>query len=509
MDKIREYLLSDDNVSEIWKYIYIKCIIDPRSEARCREFIISYFNNAHINSIPNSSDEYQNLVDTLNTDCYNKFIINLQEKYKGKQIFREKKRDVIDNNQNNVQNNVNQNNVNNIDPNIVTKDELDKLIADNRESNNDKILRYLSQPEILNPFIQLVKNLANVPKGYKSCEIIDSDKLIVLLASNKKKYDSDSDSEIDNDSDSESDLDEPVKSKKEEIKSNGIEKLTITEITENNLNEVRKYIRLIENKLPEAKSRSNHSLVKEYEEEVLRVKEMIKQYMEKSKQNAAECNLRTKDNIKKDITDDGIKLRIDPNWNSEWMRQLEITFPTKKIVKKVTLINYILPINNNNITRYNNKLVFMLGAVKRNVLIDVGVYTIEKLIKLINQKTSNALKLELKKGKITISNHNLESFSLQDDICSILPVLGFTNRNYEKSVSYDAENEYNLSNNLVYFVMGNKKIPLTLGKEVNDELVCLEKGSNVPISDIKFSLLTDTGIPYDFTSEIKLTLKID
>jgi len=218
-----------------------------------------------------------------------------------------------------------------------------------------------------------------------------------------------------------------------------------------------------------------------------------------------------------DNTDPNVEyldLEIDPSNDLKDMKNLTIKLNTNKKVQEIVLVDYYLPFNSHNITRYNNTFGITMGERMINIIIPPASYSIQTLLNYIS---TNLTFLDFSIGSnniISISNKMNMRFSLIQGENSILSTLGFRTKtdSYSDRISYTASHPYNLESNQKTFfqLSGTSMDPIEMEFDNRIEKNCTIKknrtGLNLKHMTLRFTDELDHC--YDFIMPFNICFKI-
>nr|QZX43098.2 ankyrin repeat domain containing protein [Mimivirus sp.] len=288
------------------------------------------------------------------------------------------------------------------------------------------------------------------------------------------------------------------------------------------------------NKLSSLKSKylseNNKSVVSQIDDLMNQIGEKVKKFRDKletvandSKNKINTITSHTSHSSNTEENADYLNLEIDPtidtidlkNDNYGDLKNIKIELKTDKKITDITLISYFLPINNHNITRFNNKFIIYFNNKITKITIPPNTYTLETLFKYITSQASYLNFTVDKNNIVTIKNTMDMDFDLLCDRIeeTILPMLGFRDKinKYKQKTSYTASTVYNLDANHVYFSLsGSAMEPFhaELDKEITLNKSIKKSRSGIIMKQIILNFKNSVDQYYDFNKPFKICLKI-
>lgn len=220
---------------------------------------------------------------------------------------------------------------------------------------------------------------------------------------------------------------------------------------------------------------------------------------------------------KKDGEDDNIEyldLKFDPTDDYNDLKDITIKCKSDTKIIDITLVNYYLPFNGNNVTRFNNKFAIMFNNKSFRFIIPPAKYDIDSLLAYIKSQI-NFLDFAINENKIiTIKNLLNMKFDLWITNDSIFSLLGFTDKSdsYKEKIFYSATKEYNMTSNekCLFTLNGTTMEPLMMEFDKTIELnKSLRKSrSGVHIRQLTLSFVNEQGQYYDFIMPFRMCLRL-
>jgi hypothetical protein len=474
-----KYLLSDDNVRFIINEIYKKILFSKTSiENTCTTLIKKTLTNYNITRYPTNTNELKQAISYINKRCIDDIIEVVASKYPNKNIKRPEENNpveipIIDTSE--------------IDATtyaleIITKNQAEDLLKkfgmsiDNIYDNqkNNIFLQFMTDKKLL----ENLKNMINcinesVVKPETYDKIINGTDLIKLLVHDTYECNTDNNTDIYN-----------AMTVPNEITTETLEKI------KNRLEELTELKTVTKNK----------STLKSIEDEIDNLISVITEYQSQL------------DNIEQDEGD--YDMNITPSGDIEEMKNITIKMNPDKNIKAIKLLDYFVPKNDYNITRFNNKFNIIQSGRTLKCEIKPGNYEIESLISLINSQITT-INVSIVNEKICIKHNNNSNFDLVFTDDTVLKILGF--RSDIKPVAgkntYNAPEEYNLDpNSKVYFSMhgmtGNH-IELIFNEKITNEIVLKQSKNGFSLRQLTFVFENSLGQVYDFTELFSLHIVVE
>ncbi len=401
-------------------------------------------------------------------------------------------------------------------------------------TKNNDFLSYLTNPAVLNMFTMLIKDTNEKKvKTVKYDKILSPTEVSELL---KTKTDNNSttklniepaikiDAKIDVSPIAKVDAiqDSKVNSSSIEIIDNSDHnaemKIDLKKITRESLPDVQKRINEILELKDKFRKENNSEMISKLDSEkneiinaVSEFKKELKKQEEVNKNKISSFSLsREEGENNTEILD----LKFDPTNDYNDLKNISITCKTNTKIKEILLLDYYVPHNTNNITRFNNKFIIYFNGKINKIIIPPGKYEIDVLLNFI-KNYANYLDFTIDDDKkITISNVMGIKFDLVNDKDTIYQLLGFTEKNehYKDKLSFTANKSYNTNaNDKIFFSMsGSAMNPmlLTFNKEISTNTVIKSSKAGVMINKLNLFLTDDNEQNYDFIEPFKMCFRI-
>ena len=560
-------ILSETNIQYIVELILQNFTIGPSAITKCKKIIKRDINNK-LNSLtryPQSSNELIEIIGIINKSCYDDFALYLINKYPARNIHRRTDSEQY----------VNQTKSNTSGMVIITEAEKNALLKQynvvpsvpkpKNELSMDTFLEYLTNPHVLQMFQMMLNQvnqinhnhttntkpviptnvssilseddvrriLKNVPETKKSKKLKKpkkSDPKPTIKSKNITVTKSESETETASAESHSEELSKSSESSEESIDS--IDSLEDADIkTENSMTDLLKIEKRIKeivelkNKYANQSNKKNldkviSDLDTEKKQLILSMYELKRNNDKIVKENKTKITkLQDMYSIRTDAKDNNIgylDLQIDPTENYADLKNIIIKFTSDQKISDISLIDYFLPFNGNNVTRFNGEFAIFLGERTYRIIVPPAHYTILTLIKYI---TSQITFLEFSIDEsmvITIKNTIDTKFDLMAGENTIFPLLGFTSKSnsYKNRLSFTASAKYDLdSNKKVFFVLSGtsmEPIELEFDKKVTQETSLRRSSSKAGFSMKQIILRFNNNIDqcYDFIMPLNMCLRI-
>jgi hypothetical protein len=211
-----------------------------------------------------------------------------------------------------------------------------------------------------------------------------------------------------------------------------------------------------------------------------------------------------------------LDLQFDPTNDHNDLKNIKIEFKDDNRIKEIILVDYYLPFNENNITRFNNQFNIYFDNKLYRIIIPPGKYNLNTLFSYIKDQVNFLDFIVDDNGIVTIKNIHNSNFDLLTDGDTIFPVLGFIDRSdeYRGRNTYIAKETYDLNCNekVLFSLSGSTMDPFPL--EFNQCVTsnkCLKKSSTSAGVVMKKMILKFTNVLgqyYDFVLPFKMCFKI-
>lgn len=559
-DILQTHLLSKSNIDFLVDNILANFKISSKAIAKCINIITNNFikdwNN--LDRYPNNDIELTEAVNYLNQKCYNDFIQYLSKKYPDKKLERNPVATTKPVYEEMI---------------IITKDEKNRLIHEQKlnKNNTNDFLEYLTNPLILQMFNNMITqcNVNQIPKTKQSeiiiDEILDINQLKILLAESNEKIipnvnkiekvnlfldksmdtitKNDNDNDNVNDNANINDKNENINNENEELnqtnnvssndlnthnENNQLTELNITSfdlfnLRKEDLPNVEKRIKELVQQKNQFISEKNEVMVARLEKEKEKIINAVKEYKKKFEKEARDNESKISGmTMSKRTSDDNniefLDLQFDPTNDYNDLKNITIGIKTGNKISDITLVDYYVPFNSHNITRFNNKFMVYFNNKVNRIIIPPGKYEIEILLDYIKNQ-ADFLDFSINKditgnNIITIKNTMNIKFDLMVDKDTIFPLLGFNERqdNYRDKLCYSGSEISNLDcNNKVLFALSGSTIePLELEFDKNITVnKTLKKSRNgLHLKDMILKFTNSIGQYYDFILPFKMCFKI-
>ena len=402
---------------------------------------------------------------------------------------------------------------------ILDMEQVQALVA---KSNKELVNSKLSGKELANPKsstnnknIVITKKITSVPKS-QSIKKLDVDSVDSLDSDNNSN---DNEEELiidDNNKQTDEEMDQPVNDDTETTidlaNLNNESVIIIGERIKELVNLKNKYLRENNKKMIKLIDKEKNTIVNALNAHKQKIKK-------EAKENENKINGITLSNTKDTNyqNTDRLDLQFDPTNDYNDLKNIVIGFKTDSKITEISLVNYYLPFNANNVTRFNNKFIVYFNNKVNKIIIPPGKYEINVLLDAIKSQ-ANFLDFTInEKNKIiTIKNTMGMKFELMVDSDTIFPLLGFTGKatSYKDKLFYEAFQPYNLETNqkVLLSLSGSTKDPTELefdNQVTPTQPIILKKvARGISMKQMMLILTNGIGQYYDFIMPFKMCLRI-
>lgn len=211
-----------------------------------------------------------------------------------------------------------------------------------------------------------------------------------------------------------------------------------------------------------------------------------------------------------------LDLQIDPTDDYNDLKNIVIKLTSDQKISDISLIDYYLPFNGNNVTRFNGEFAIFLGEKTYRIVVPPAQYTIHTLIKYINSQIT-FLEFTIDETHIiTIkcSNNINTKFDLMTGENTIFPLLGFSSKanSYKNKLSFTGSAKYNLeSNKKIFFVLSGtsmEPIEMEFDNKVTREVSLKRVRSGFNIKQIILRFTNSINQYYDFIMPFNMCLRL-
>lgn len=445
----KKELFSDENLSFLVELIYQRYIISTNALSKCIPIITNMLSEylSKINRLPQNENEIIQGIQYLNRKCIDDFAIFLQNKYPNKNIYRKPINNTTTNNTS----------TNNQQIESIVKIEEIEIISENQAKQliNKKFNCFT--PEM---FLQHIPFVIHFMENNKRQRNISSVFDQILTETEYEKLIKDNQQQL-VESKQRYPLSDPIDTPSYDLENINTDSLII----------LKERIKQIVIDIENMSKKGDQMMIQKLKNEKHEIIEAVSKYKNSLEKKTLELAVKTDNNkISENPDVDILDLSIDPTTDYRDLKNIAITFKNDRRVKEIRLLNYFLPINQNNISRFNNCLIVREENKVHNIPIIPNKYDIESLLGYL-KKEIDFLKFSVSNNLITISHKYSKPFELVTIDDSILPLLGFVQygNKYCDKVSYTADQSYNLDS--------NKKIYFTLtGSHLDpQEMICDQK----------------------------------
>lgn len=208
-----------------------------------------------------------------------------------------------------------------------------------------------------------------------------------------------------------------------------------------------------------------------------------------------------------------LDLKFDPTNDYNDLKNIVIKFKSENKITDITLVDYFLPFNSNNVTRFNNKFVVYFNNRITKIIIPPAKYEIQALLDYIKSQIT-FLDFSINNNKIITIKNTMGKFDLMIDNDTIFPLLGFNGKidSYKDKLFYSGANAYDMEANekVIFSLSGSTMVPMEMefDKEVkiNKSLKKTRAGVNIKQMVLQFNNAKDQC--YDFILPFKMCFKI-
>lgn len=531
-----DHLLSKSNIDFLVNKILSNFKISTKAISKCTNIITNNFNKYldNIDRYPVNDIELNEAINFLNQKCYDDFTDYLSQKYPDKNLSKnpmmESKpyEEII----------------------IISEEEKNKLLNQHKQNKNnmDDFLAYLTNPMILQMFNNLTMQCyrpyqKNVPKmeNYITIdEILDANQLNSLLS----KFDNDKTLKKNNELEKINAninfiLDDTILGNKmleknitmdntiiednkiinENIKMPNEDAYDLANLRKEDLPIIEKRINHLIQLKKQYLSEKNNDKLEEVENEKEKIVNAVKEYKTKlaneAKENENRINgISMTKRISNEANVEYLDLQFDPTNDYNDLKNIVIGFKTDNKILDITLVDYYIPFNSHNVTRFNNKFMVYFNNKVNRIIIPPGKYEIDILLNYIKNQ-ANFLDFTVDENKIiTIKNSMNIKFDMMIEKDTIFPVLGFNERqdNYKDKLFYSGSQAYNLKNNekILFTLSGSTIDPLSLefDKQITLNKILKKSRSGFSMKQMVLVFTDNIGQYYDFILPFKMCFKI-
>jgi len=227
-----------------------------------------------------------------------------------------------------------------------------------------------------------------------------------------------------------------------------------------------------------------------------------------------------KDSVKKRFEDESdpnveyLDLEIDTSNDIKDIKNLTIKLNSNRKIQEIILVDYYLPFNSHNITRFNNTFGIVVGGKMMNIQIPPSTYSIQTLLGYLgNQLTFLNFSLGVD-GIVTITNKMNIKFSLIQGENNILSTLGFRTKidSYSDKVSFVGSHPYNLdANKKIFFQLSSASMDpmeLEFDKKITKECTIKKNRLGINLKHITMRFVDELERCYDFLMPFNICFKI-
>jgi hypothetical protein len=324
-------------------------------------------------------------------------------------------------------------------------------------------------------------------------------------------------------------LDEPKPSKKTTTKEtininepkDANTKLDLTKLSQDMLPIIQKRITELLKLKNQYLSEGNREMVNQIDNEKEQLISAVRSFKDEcdkeAKENENKLNGLSMTSSKRPNEEDNVEyldLKFDPTNNYNDLKNIIIKFKSEDKITDITLVDYYLPFNENNITRFNNKFVVYFNNNITRITIPPGKYDIQAVLDYIKSKAT-FLDFSINDQKIiTIKNTMDMKFDLMLEGDTIFPFLGFIGKmdSCKEKLFYSASVPYNNTANrkILFNLSGSTMEPMTMefDKNVTINKSLKKSRAGVIIKQITLHFSDSLNQCYDFMMPFKMCFKI-
>ena len=308
----------------------------------------------------------------------------------------------------------------------------------------------------------------------------------------------------------------------EYLTSEDIDTIDLTDgINDENIHQVEEQIKSLYNKKNKYLAEQNFEMVEQIDAKKKQIIDALMAFQKKSKEMLIENKTKLsnfeftkKEDDENSENIDYLNLEIDPSDNYLDMKNIIIKCNSDKKVSELILVEYYLPANTSNITRFNNKFTIYANEKMYDIKITPAKYDIDALLSYV-QNYVPMLELTIVDGnKIKIRNTMGMKFDLMISDDSIFPLLGFIEKAdiYTNKHTYISSKPYNvdISDKITFCLSGTTMEPIQLETDTdvtaNKVLKKSRNGFNLRQFILRF--MTNMDQFYDFIFPVKMCFKI-
>jgi hypothetical protein len=248
----------------------------------------------------------------------------------------------------------------------------------------------------------------------------------------------------------------------------------------------------------------------------LAYKKRTSQIAKDSKNKLSSVTINTSDRFgdNSDPSTEYLDLEIDPTNDYRDLKNILIKIKSDNKINEITLIDYYLPFNSNNITRFNN--IFTVYMSDRTYRADIppGLYSIQTLLSFIKGQI-NFLEFNISPDNIiTITNTIGTKFDLQTGPDTVFPLLGFQHRSdsYVDKVAFIASVKYNIEANkkALFSLSGTSMKPMEMefDQKIASDTILKKVRSGFNIRQLSLRFADELDYCYDFVMPLSICVRI-
>ncbi len=182
----------------------------------------------------------------------------------------------------------------------------------------------------------------------------------------------------------------------------------------------------------------------------------------------------TSNSRKSDDKTEYLDLKFDPTNDYNDLKNIVIKFKSDDKITEITLVDYYLPYNSHNITRFNNKFVVYFNNRLTRIVVPPGKYEIQALLDYIRGQATFLDFVVNDTGIITIKNTMNVKFDLMLGEDTVFGLLGFNGKmeSYKDKLFYSGNRAYctNANEQVFFTLSGSTMEPMLMEFDKNVEI---------------------------------------
>lgn len=270
--------------------------------------------------------------------------------------------------------------------------------------------------------------------------------------------------------------------------------------------------------------KGNKKIANKIQNKIIQIVDTLNAYKNKQSQIAIEAKNKIKhiSVSNKEVSENVelIELEFNPNCDLEMLTENNYINLKNLFIKKIpdrkitdiTLVEYLLPNNDYNITKFNNKFKIYSNSRLYSIDIPPSKYEINTLLSYI--------KNQLQFIDFQINDDNIISIKSQTDFElivdrieeTVFPILGFNGKqsDYKDKSEYIATKSYNLNSKVYFSLQGvaMEPIEVIMGTKILYNKSIKKSSAGITIKNLVLNFKTDLDQFYDFNDTFKMSLSI-